>query len=74
MIYRRFGRKMGLILNVTLFYENWHKANTIGHFSSNSFEKGIPFDFIIKLPSPQYERVIVARNQKGQIVRSIPIQ
>jgi hypothetical protein len=55
------------------FYENRNKASTIRHYSNSNPEKGITFYFAIKLPPPQYERVIIARNQKGQIVRSVPV-
>lgn len=43
-----------------------HGANTIRHSASDSFEKTIPFSFTIKLPPPHYERLITARNPKGE--------
>lgn len=54
-------------------YENWNKASAIRHFSNSNTEKGIPFDFMIKLPPPQYERAITVRDSRGRIIRSVPI-
>jgi|GEM_PF-3849786 len=53
-------------------YEDRHRASTVRHFHNNSSEKTIPFAFTIKLPPPQYERVIISRDYRGRITRSVP--
>jgi len=47
-------------------------VNTTRHSIIEETAKLIPFNFTIKLPPPQYKRVIVARNMQGQIIRSVP--
>ena len=32
----------------------------------------IPFSFVIKLPAPRYERVIISRDGQGKILHSVP--
>ena len=61
-------------INQYVAFKSNHRygANTTRH--SGNLEKGIPFVFSIKLPPPHYERVITARNSKGRILNSIPIQ
>jgi hypothetical protein len=51
--------------------ENWYSLNSIRHESTDYSAKLIPFSFVIKLPPPRYERMIVSRNQKGRIVHSV---
>jgi site-specific DNA recombinase len=60
-------------LNVQLFTHHRHGANTIRHTINDNLEKTIPFTFTIKLPPPQYERMITARNSQGRILQSAPV-
>lgn len=50
--------------NVELFSNHRNGVSTYPHLS-------LPFSLSIKIPSPQLDRVIVARDSRGKIVRSI---
>ena len=54
-----------VLSNVTQY---WHGTRLLQHIVSSV----IPFVFIIKFPPPRYERIILNRNEKGRILRSIP--
>lgn len=56
---------------VELFPDDRHGVNTSRHgVSDYSAKKLVPFSFVLKLPPPRYERIIVSRNEQGRIVRS----
>jgi len=47
-------------------------VNTIRHQISDENDKLLPFYFVIKMPAPQYKRIITARNKQGRIIHSTP--
>jgi len=59
--------------DVTLRPIHRHRGNTTRQpISPERYpESLIPFEFIIPVPAPQYERVIIARDERGRIKRSV---
>jgi site-specific DNA recombinase len=53
--------------NVELCSDHRHGLNTI----ASAEGQVVPFEFLVKLPSPRYSRTIVRRDEQGRILRSV---
>ncbi|MCX6782923.1 MAG: hypothetical protein NTZ20_02930 [Candidatus Levybacteria bacterium] len=61
-------------LNTTYEFirRNSQSGNQLNNLASNEVEYRIPYELIIELPKPRYERNILERDSLGRIIHSAP--